>query len=131
MEYRDILAAHLTEDQRVKNEPASRLSIFSDPEYEVSILIYPGIPEQSSQSADLIAILVKYKEEGLRILAKLGSCEEGAVHDHKYIEKVVVPRLEAEGKGPLHFVRDVKKWCRIPLSERDQINLINAGLSIH
>lgn len=127
--FTEILAAHLKEDKRILKDPVAQKKVFSDAMYAFHLLVYAGIPEERQFREGLLTGIVVYKEENLRIQFKLHSAMLS-----QDPEKVITQALEgfqAEGKTPLHFVRDAKDWCNIPYTERDVSTLLDAGINVH
>lgn len=128
--YDDRLGSHLNEDKRVTNKPVAKRKIYADDRYEVLLYIYQRVPgEPAFSDTDLLAALITYKEDRLRLLVKLQTLDaqgnyEKAFHDY-------VAKLNAEGTSPLRLIRSAKSWCGIPLTQNDMVVLLDAGLDAH
>jgi hypothetical protein len=128
VEYRDYTTSHLREDTRILASVLSTRRVFQSPMYEVYLCVYSGLIDSKRLHEDLATCLVAFKEEGVRIMFKLWT-DEIRGNRHSYLEGVV-RRLEKEGRGPLHLVRDAKVWSGTKFTLRDLAAMKLAGIDV-
>jgi hypothetical protein len=126
--FRDVVTSHLREDTRILASVLATRRIYSDPMYDIFLCIYSGLMDSNSLNDDLVTCLIVFKEEELRLMFKLWTDQiEG--ERNAYIE-AAVRKLEQEGKGPMHLVRDAKTWCHVPFTLRDRAALRMRGIDL-
>jgi hypothetical protein len=120
MSLRDILSPALAGEKRVMTSTPVLRRIFKNDLYEVCAVLYPG---------GLLATLVHYKREDLRVMSRLGEAPVINSEKDAWI-KAVLEILRTSRRGPFHLVRDAKLECEIPLSLHDRAALKLAGVEI-
>jgi hypothetical protein len=117
---RDILAPSLTGEKRVTAGGPVLRRVFTDNFYDIFVALYSG---------GLLATLVYYKRENLRIMARLGEAPSLS-SDRDAWTKAAVGILKAAQKGPFHLVRDSKLECQLTLTLHDRAALKLAGVDV-
>ena len=126
--YRDIVTSHLREDTRILSSVLAMRRVFDHPLYDIHLCVYSGLIDSIALSEDLITCLVVFKRERLRVMFKLWTAHvEG--DRNEYIEQAT-QELMAQGKSPLHLVRDAKTWCRVPFTDEDRAAFGAVGLEL-
>jgi hypothetical protein len=124
-----IVSAHLKEDRRLKTEPVGVKRIYDDEQFSLHVQVFSGIPNDKVQHQELICLLSFYKEEQIEILSKFMVTPKPMTVDQ--IFPYVVERLEEEEKTPLQILRDSKRWCNLPFTQKEMAAFTNAGIEHH
>lgn len=120
MSLKDVLGPSLAGEKRVRvGEPVLR-RIFNDRFYEIFVALYPG---------GLLATLVHYKRENLRIMSRLGEAPSLPIEREAW-SNAAVEILKSAKQGPFHLVRDSKLECRTILTLHDRAALKMAGIEV-
>jgi hypothetical protein len=115
---RDLITSHLLEDARIRASVLAMRRVFRSDAYQIHLCIYSGLMGSKTSGDDLVVCLVTFLNEDTRVMFKLWT-DEIRGDRNRYIETAVA-RLKREGQGPLHLVRDAKKWSHLPLTAGDK-----------
>lgn len=117
---RDVLSPNLASDRRVGAAAPILRRVFTNDLYEVFVGLYPG---------GLLATLVHYRREQLRIMSSLGDAPSALSEGDAWVS-AAVEILKSSGRSPLHLIRDAKLECGLTLTLHDRAALKLAGVEV-
>ena len=98
MEYRDLVTSHLREDLRIQSSVLAELRVYSHPNYKIYLMLYSGLMGSKHLHEDLLAVMVVFERERLRIMARLWTDEIRG--DRPAYLSEAVGRLAQQGQPP-------------------------------
>lgn len=117
---KDLLSPELLTDSRAKAATPELRRIYQDDHYEVFLARYPR---------GLLATMVHYKRESLRIMSALGEADGEAGGTLSWTERAL-ELLRASNKAPLQLVLDAKLQTRLTITLHDRASLKLAGIEV-
>src|ERR1700722_14975013 len=117
---RDVLSPALAREKRIAASTPVLRRVFASEMYEVFVGLYPG---------GLLATLVHYRREELRIMSRLGEAPALSLEKDAWVT-AALSLLKSSGRGPFHLIRDSKLECAETLSLHDRAALKPAGVDI-
>jgi hypothetical protein len=117
---RDVLSPTLLGEKRIDSGTPVLRRIFAHDLYEVYAAFYPG---------GLLATLVHYKKEELRVMSRLGEAPPLPTTPDAWVT-AAMDLLKSARKGPFELIRDAKLECRHALTLHDRAALKLAGVEV-